>query len=351
MEKFSLTDNDAEALSPLETFQRTWRLEARLEQDQLTERERNRNVTKTIIKGLLSQGKSLAGVMSFIGMLGLAGYVESRTTETDSTVPEVEFVEPEKKEASGTKRLSAEERNSVIEATGVDIQEIASQLNLDVEIQNPSDDGTYVLHIGQMHYVKGIETNSADGIEIISVQKKIESLLLSLKNYSVTNVYSEGRTADSNISSQLVDIYKTKPELSHFGQDAVYFAGADEKLSAEGKIKILPAETAEGNDGAFIYDDELKRASDAYFNADFKTLTSEQIEALKKEYERVKALDDELTYTLRENIAIEKIRGDIAQHSTAKLIPLVYGRAHDFSDNINRPGDKAIGLIRIVVPR
>lgn len=344
MEKFSLTDNAAETLSPLEILQRTWKLEARLEQDQLTERERNKNVTKTIIKGLLSQGKGLAGIMSFIGMLGLAGYVESKIPDTISEAPE-------KKESSGIRRLSVEERNRVIEATGVDIQEIADRSNLSVEIQTTSSDGTYVLHIGQTHYIEGIEKNNSVSLQIIESQKRIESVLLSLKEHGITNVYCEGRTHENNISSECVALYRTKAELAPFGEDAVFFAGADEKLSAEGKIKILPAETDEGNDGGFIHDDELKRVKDAYFNADFKALTTEQIQQLKQEYDRVKALDDELTYTARENIAVEKIRGGIAQNTTGKLIPLVYGRAHDFSDNINRPGDTAIGLIRIVVPK
>lgn len=415
--------------------ERTNELEGRLEENTATEKTRKQNLAQRIVEGLKAQGQRMAQITVLLTALGLAGcYQKEKTLETPETsAQKVEGLSVAEKTEEIIRPITQEERKRIIQDTGIDVVAIAEAAHFDAQLQVPSQNGKYILHIGQSHYVSGYENKINEAKKIAQVQRGVEKILYTIAEKGITNIFNEGYTQEiqqeypdggknykrmrkfigsltanrecfdilanecrkealfytndrtftsDSIAVFIKELFKKKAvelkrdletrdqfddkmkvsfakameefkpigTLSKLGDDAVYLLGAGEKLENEGIIELLPAETKEGNKGAFKYGQELKVAGSNYFNADFKKISLEEISRLKNEYDYFKKLDDKATMDDRENIAVVIIRTELENSTNFNLIPLLFGSAHDFKDNIevsNALGVEKFGLIRL----
>lgn len=330
-------------------------------------------------------------------------------------------------------------RTAYIEKTGVDFSLLAHEIGSKSKMLVDNGNGRYVVHIGQSHYLEGLQwTKHADTVE--ASQRRVESLLLHLNQMdpSTTNIFHEG-ICDNQISDFCEDVrtkiedslragnykavetlhedmepklskawartlvaylFKTRidslapnaPELislstrlsQTLGEDLknLYIGSASDKMLVEGKVRMLPAERERTMDEKEKLDSKLKSHKHeisvthqliADRSKELQKLTEQHAakKIIRKEAQKlggeiaglkVKALElqkqfdevlmpeyEEMIFTGREDDALEKI--DELADSTQKIIPLVYGRAHDFSDNIKKYNlehpDHKIGLIQI----
>lgn len=168
-------------------------------------------------------------------------------------------------------------------------------------------------------------------------------------------------------------------------QRNLYMGSSSDKMLAEGKIRLLPAETEHSMDERekiiskfksyrqeisdqhqLIYgrSNELQKLAEQHAGRKIPKDAKKEIQKLEKEIEALKAKApesqrhfdeavqpeyEEMLFTSRENTALERI-AEIAD-SEHKIIPLVYGSKHDFTDNVNKYNlehpDNKIGLIEI----
>lgn len=406
---------------------RTDELEARLEKDQLEEGPRKAKLAKSIFEGLRSQGLRIAQIAAIFIGIGLAEYQNlDKSDASKDTKP---------KTAEKQNEVSQIERDRITKETGVDVFSLAKKMGFEVEVQVPSPNGKYILHVGQSHYVGGVETNNlALSKHIASIQRKMEIGLIGLKDLGKTNIFNEGYTVEcaakypidydkdlrdqvnsiepaENCFEKLTQVYiaetkffKKNPgfksdkiitgvayfcaskakdlkkaieerggltsemslafdkcietfqphgNLQPLGEDAVYLLGALEKMELEGSMHSLPAETEEGNRGAFKHDTELKIVSESYFKADFKTLPLKKIEELARNYYEVKKKSDQCALETREDIALKIMSEHPAGQESLSVV--IYGSAHDFKNNVEemnkRNPEQARGLIRIKNPK
>jgi hypothetical protein len=133
-------------------------------------------------------------------------------------------------------------------------------------------------------------------------------------------------------------------------QDVYYSLGAATKLCFEEMMAIMPSETRQGNDdGGRAYESLLEVCLKIKENP--PAASEEKAKLLKDFLDRERKVE-EFCFEKREDIAIGEImeRFDgLKKTRNQRLIPLVYGDAHNFSNNIrgwnqNNPGKK-LGLI------
>ncbi|MBD3282106.1 MAG: hypothetical protein GF387_00650 [Candidatus Portnoybacteria bacterium] len=128
-------------------------------------------------------------------------------------------------------------------------------------------------------------------------------------------------------------------------EDNIYIFGAPAKLYIEGKINIEAAETIEANKKAFSpYSDQKTEFTQEELKDPEKIKEFQEIlEQRKNEFKN--------KVNIREDAAIDTIM-DNPDSKNQKYIPLIYGKGHDFKDNIeqhnNKNPDQKIGLIKIV---
>lgn len=163
------------------------------------------------------------------------------------------------------------------------------------------------------------------------------------------NQFSEDPRA--SFERALLEFGPTK-KFSSFGEDAVYLMGAAEKLEYENIVSILPAELYEANKGTKILDPEIEKARLNFLNTDFSSLQPNEIEALARDYFQLVKIDNTFTFDVREDIAVKMIREHASSTPEKEiLLPLIYGDAHDFGNNVIESNTKEagadFGLIRL----
>lgn len=129
-------------------------------------------------------------------------------------------------------------------------------------------------------------------------------------------------------------------------EDMPYTAGAVQKLYAEGKIILRGSEKLSTNlEGA--------TALEAYKNAGLslkQARTELEIQEAVKKIRETKKLFEKHSKEDREAVALEIIQKGVAA-SKEKIIPLVYGAAHDFQDQVeirnNEHPEHRLGLITL----
>ena len=133
-----------------------------------------------------------------------------------------------------------------------------------------------------------------------------------------------------------------------FGEDQVYLAGAPHKLAVEGKAEIVGTENKATNDAAYqALEKTIEITNRLQDPRERQKLTeAEQQEAINEmvklhtEWERASTHD-------RENIALSLIgKGNMGLDQ--RLIPFVYGSAHEFKRAVLEYEGKKFGLITFV---
>lgn len=306
--------------------------------------------------------------------------------------------------------------------------EIVYDLGFESRLEVENGDGYYILHIGQIHAVFGMD--GANYARIVQNQRKIYNLILALQqsNKNVSHIFHEGWIAETVIDMRLViELVKLGLESDDVGQEwfkeatlifkkmdaelygkfpelirdqvcymyrrraeAVYqkivdnsatvsdevkklfdellkvigdpdgklenkilCQGAVEKLNLDGLVILLAAETEAGQLEAIAADD---RRSDFIMKVGPKLnrwesgKNDKEILEAYQEFTRLTNEYNEKVFDAREEIFLELLSNSKGLPSNQKLIPLVYGDAHDFSDNIRRWNErhpnKRFGLVR-----
>lgn len=295
------------------------------------------------------------------------------------------------------------EASEMLEKKGVKLESLANKFK--AEVQVPGGDKT-ILHIGQIHAVgsfKSMESGKETG-EIIRSQKAVEELLTYLSENKLTDsVYVEGfgkgsveflKLQESDVNDTPLDslaknskfldlpelnrqdsakaawlyaaklrLEKTikavegktknlpegseeakeaasrlsvfKEELSEIGSnkliagDNVYIWGAAAKMHAEGKINILPSETTEAREkteAPYTLKEALPAAMSLGVKAEFR-------------------------HREREDVAVKMVAQG-AQAQNEKVIPLIYGDAHNFTESVTdfnkQSGHGTFGLTKVM---
>lgn len=119
------------------------------------------------------------------------------------------------------------------------------------------------------------------------------------------------------------------------GPDTPYYRGAGVKLYFEDTINILPTETREANKKAFRALEADQAAKERYHNASTsKQSTDEEVERLRSEMNEARQRANDLIMEGREDIALQHIADRHGEVGETNVIPLIYGGAHDFSNNL-----------------
>lgn len=293
-----------------------------------------------------------------------------------------------------------EKRAAMVEAVGKDelqLEDLAKKFNVDIQV--PGGEKT-ILHIAQIHGENSMDEMRSGKIDkVIRSQKRIEELLVYLKNKGLADaVYTEALSKEYKayldepkymggehileIAKVLNDpmlgysdmkqanwLYSAKCELLRRVQtleikhaesmkkgvddreittqierdstiareigenklikgDNVYIWGTPFKMYAEGKIDLRPAETTEADD-ATMAPHTLKEAIPAALEMGYKPA---------------------FRHRIREDAALELVAKD-APNLKQKIVPLVYGAAHDFREAVKeydkKTGVNTFGLTKI----
>lgn len=270
------------------------------------------------------------------------------------------------------------------EDIGFDLSEASKNLGIKVSVEIYSPEAKkYVVHIGQTHYRPKIDEVAPEMIkEVISSQKNIESILhlISEKNSGVTNVFCEGVTEDNlkglanlkrdedevMLLANDKDLYKNiynillTSGVSNVHADTLRSYIINKKLSSlknpfnssefqEYKQKVMDflssSEKKFGKDGIYFY---LGAVFKAYYDGDVNILSSEGKTYIIAQEAGIKTHTDIKSMNVREEETLKVITD---KKTDQKITPLVFGSAHDFSDNIRdynsqHPND-TLNLIKI----
>ncbi len=194
------------------------------------------------------EGVLAAGII-FTGGEGVKAETNEPITFRDksSVIPELVVDTAQKEKASSPDAL----RQELIKKTGYDMMAIAEKAGFTVRLDVDNDTGPYIVHIGQTHYqetsiefLKSWEAKEGKYQEIISVQKKIEQVLLAFSkqsNSSLTNIFTEGIAKDgydqTGFSKNIEDLSKINPKEGCFFKVLLFYERA--KRYKDNNIKLL----------------------------------------------------------------------------------------------------------------
>jgi hypothetical protein len=162
-----------------------------------------------------------------------------------------------------------------------------------------------LVHIKQVH--NNLEISPVERDYVIGVQKDIYQILNHLhETQRIDEVYSEGNFEGKMEylvqHPELVDLTNINLSL-----EDKYLQGAEYMLQEEGKMKVIPAETMEGN---FLAQDAVKDYENGLITLEER---------------------DRLIFDVREDSALKLI-----SKNPNPLNVMLYGGAHNFGDNINQ---------------
>lgn len=287
------------------------------------------------------------------------------------------------------------------------------------KLQVESENGQYILHIGQIH---GVDKSSKEWEgKVIEKQKDLELLLLELKErYGIEVVLKEGNYLDYSSSEEEINLTKAKELYKEFGHAGYFEHIVSYSLDDfEKKIADFPHDDFNFVDDMGLTSPQMKRRH--YLNQYYSIqvikelleqlvaenkLSDQEINDCHQALARISLLENKVSVTPgfkdlvylvggaaekldRENVLtgmpaetlgaianppktrfqtfgkgadFHKRREDVsvllayefaANHRDAKYIPMMYGKAHDFSDNVKSINDLQtdakykVGLIRI----
>src|SRR3989338_208169 len=157
------------------------------------------------------------------------------------------------------------------------------------------------------------------------------------------NIWGQRDISLDDVMKNLSDQEKEMGAHELLKDDIIYVWGGAMKAYLEGKINVHPAETMEANQEAF-----------AKYPGGAMTFTQEQLKD-PKELERFRKIIggrtaiDERGHDIREDAAVNLI-AQSPNFQSRQFSPLVYGKGHDFKNNIEKFNEQSqydIGLIQI----